>query len=57
MTIVDYSPPGGEWCAPVTDTLDDGSQIEYRISRQMPVTGTSPQQVTRKIVATGIDLN
>jgi hypothetical protein len=53
MTMVDYSPPGGQWCAPVTDTMADGSTIAYQLSRETPVTGTSPEQVTRRIVATG----
>ena len=52
MTMVDY-PGGGNWCDPVTDTMADGSTIEYRISRAMDVAGTSPQQVTRRVVATG----
>jgi type II secretory pathway pseudopilin PulG len=43
----------GEWCDPVTDTLADGSTIAYQLSKETLVTGTSPQQVTREIVATG----
>jgi hypothetical protein len=53
MTMVGYSTPGGEWCAPVTGTVADGSKVEYQVSKETPVAGTSPQQVTRKIVATG----
>jgi hypothetical protein len=44
---------GGEWCAPVTRTLADGSVVEYRVSKEMPVAGTNPEQVVRKVVATG----
>jgi type II secretory pathway pseudopilin PulG len=48
-------PADGEWCDPVTATMADGSTVEYQVSRiyETPVAGTSPQQVTRKIVATG----
>jgi type II secretory pathway pseudopilin PulG len=44
---------GGEWCPPVTQTLADGSSIEYQVSKETPVAGTSPEQVVRKVVATG----
>jgi hypothetical protein len=44
---------GNQWCAPVTETLADGSTMSYQISAEEPVPNTSPQQVRRKIVATG----
>jgi hypothetical protein len=44
---------GNQWCAPVTETLADGSTATYTISAEVPVAGTSPQQVRRTIVATG----
>ena len=34
---------GGEWCAPVTETLADGSTIEYRVSSEVPVPNTNPR--------------
>jgi hypothetical protein len=52
FTLTGYA-PGNQWCAPVTDTMADGSTIEYQISAETPIAGTSPEQVTRRIVATG----
>jgi cytoskeletal protein CcmA (bactofilin family) len=52
MTGYDAS-TSGEWCPPVTDTLADGSKVEYRISKETPIAGTNPQEVIRKVVATG----
>jgi hypothetical protein len=44
---------GGEWCPPVTRTLADGSTVTYQVSKELPVAGTNPEQVVRKVVATG----
>ena len=44
---------GNQWCAPVTETLADGSTMTYRVSAEEPQPNTSPQQVRRRIVATG----
>jgi hypothetical protein len=44
---------GNQWCPPVTETLADGSTMTYQISAEEPQPNTSPQQVKRKIVATG----
>ena len=44
---------GNQWCAPVTETLADGSTMSYRVSAEQPLPNTSPEQVTRRIVATG----
>jgi hypothetical protein len=52
MTMTGYA-AGGQWCAPVTDTMADGSTVEYQISEEVPIAGTNPEQVTRRIVATG----
>jgi hypothetical protein len=51
-SMVGYA-PGGEWCPPVSETLADGSTIQYRVSKELPVAGTNPEQVVRRIVATG----
>jgi hypothetical protein len=51
-TMASYA-AGGEWCPPVTETLADGSTIEYRVSKEVPVPNTNPEQVVRRIVATG----
>jgi hypothetical protein len=51
-TLAGYA-AGGEWCAPVTETLADGSTVQYQVSKETPIAGTHPEQVTRKIVATG----
>jgi len=42
---------GGQWCAPVTDTLADGSTISYQVSKETAT--ATPGQFTRSIVATG----
>jgi hypothetical protein len=52
MTMTGYA-AGGQWCAPVTETMADGSTVEYQISQEVPIAGTNPEQVTRRIVATG----
>jgi type II secretory pathway pseudopilin PulG len=44
---------GNQWCAPVTETLADGSTMSYTISAEAPQANTNPEQVVRKIVATG----
>jgi type II secretory pathway pseudopilin PulG len=51
-TMAGYA-AGGEWCAPVTRTLADGSQVEYRVSKEIPIAGTNPERVMRKVVSTG----
>jgi hypothetical protein len=51
-TMTGYA-AGGEWCAPVSRTLADGSTIEYRVSKELPIAGTNPERVMRKVVATG----
>jgi hypothetical protein len=52
FTLTGYA-AGGQWCAPVTDTMADGSKVEYQVSAETSIPGTHPEQVTRKIVATG----
>jgi hypothetical protein len=52
FTLTGYA-AGGQWCAPVTDTMADGSKVEYQVSAETSIPGTNPEQVTRKIVATG----
>jgi type II secretory pathway pseudopilin PulG len=44
---------GGQWCAPVTETLPDGTTTTYQLSAEQLVPGSNPPLYTRKIVATG----
>jgi hypothetical protein len=52
ITMTGYD-ASGQWCPPVTDTVADGAMVEYQISKEAPIAGTNPQQVVRKVVATG----
>jgi hypothetical protein len=52
FTMTGYA-AGGQWCPPVTDTMADGSKVQYQLSAEAIVPGSNPEQVTRKIVATG----
>jgi cytoskeletal protein CcmA (bactofilin family) len=52
ITMTGYD-ASGQWCPPVTDTLADGAMVDYRISKETPIAGTNPQEVIRKVVATG----
>jgi len=45
---------GGQWCAPVADTLADGATTTYRVSAETPIAGTNPPEVRRRVVATGV---
>jgi Tfp pilus assembly protein PilX len=44
---------GGEWCAPVSDTLADGTQTTYSVSKEVQVPGSNPAQYTRRVVSSG----
>jgi hypothetical protein len=50
-TMASYAASG--WCPPVTQTLADGSTIQYQVSNEVTVPNTNPEQVVRRIVATG----
>jgi hypothetical protein len=50
-TMANYA--AGGWCPPVTQTLADGSTMQYQVSSEVTVPNTNPEQVVRRIVATG----
>jgi len=52
LTLTGYA-AGGEWCAPVDDVAADGSTTRYWLSKEVPVAGSSPPLVTRRVVAQG----
>jgi hypothetical protein len=52
MTYAPYA-AGGQWCAPVTDVLPDGTSATYQLSAEQLVPGSNPPTYIRKLVATG----